>query len=163
VSDIVAFVLAQLDAELAAAEAASGLAPHWAAGDGRDGGIGEVFRTIGLDGEWRCTEHPQGVPNMCDDIRILAVDDDFVMDEALEAAYARHIAYWDPSRVLADIAAKRRLVEQYAEQAARCPEDDWPEDGDMSAAPLADHARWALKCLALPFAGRVGFDEAWRV
>lgn len=74
----------------------------------------------------------------------------------------RTVLAYDPTRVLADVAAKRRMVDHLAESAARCPEDDWPEDGGMELAPLADQARWLLRLLALPYRDHAEYRaEKW--
>jgi len=52
-----------------------------------------------------------------------------------------HVLRWDPARVLADIDAKRRLLDW---------EDQWGED---------DHT---ARLLALPYAGAEGWQERWR-
>lgn len=59
------------------------------------------------------------------------------------------VARWSPQRVLADCAAKRRIVEQYAPAL----------DGDPNSVPLLT---WILKLLALPYADRPGYLEEWR-
>ena len=67
-----------------------------------------------------------------------------------------------PAQVLAECEAKRRIVEHCTEQAAKCPEDDWPADGDMSWAPLADNARHLLRLMTLPYADHPDYREEWR-
>jgi hypothetical protein len=73
---------------------------------------------------------------------------------------ARHIAEWDPARVLREIDAKRRLVDwhrkttqaefssgAYRTVGCRCY-DGWPCT--------------TLRLLALPYADRPGYREEWR-
>jgi hypothetical protein len=67
----------------------------------------------------------------------------------------------EPTRVLAECAAKRRIVEHLAATASKCPADDWPNELGMEWASLADQARYVLRLLALPYAGREGYDPAW--
>ena len=62
---------------------------------------------------------------------------------------AAHIAAWNPARVLADIAAKRAIVEECADTLS-----PW-DDGQWLAVKT-------LGLLAQPYAGRDGWDEAWR-
>lgn len=74
-----------------------------------------------------------------------------------------HVAKWHPGRVLADCAAKRAVVEVLAKQAAACPPDDWPEDGEIMKAPLADNARHLLRLLVQPYSGHPHFHPSWAV
>lgn len=67
-----------------------------------------------------------------------------------------------PARVLADVAAKRATFNHLANLAAACPEDDWPDDGNMCAAPVADQARYILRLLAQPYADHPQFREEWK-
>ena len=96
---------------------------------------------------------------------------------------AEHIAVHDPARVLADIAAKRRiLVEHRIDGSVRDPETDskirlchscgepdygtWrlhlkalrDEDGFISLYPCA-----TLRLFAAPHAEHEDYDEAWRI
>lgn len=65
---------------------------------------------------------------------------------------AAHIATWDPARVLAEVAATRRILDSFA----------------ASGKPLTTRdaetavVRMVLRLLALPYADRPGYDEAWR-
>jgi hypothetical protein len=61
-----------------------------------------------------------------------------------DLADAQHIALWDPARVLAEVDAKRRIIDE----AIRL-------DGYDSEFSF-------LEMLALPYAGRLGYREAWR-
>ncbi len=74
-----------------------------------------------------------------------------------------HIVRHDPARVLAECDAKRRIVEHLAETAAKCPPDDWPDEGGMELAPLADQSRYLLRLLALPYADHPDYQPEWRV
>lgn len=61
-------------------------------------------------------------------------------------AISQHIARWDPARVLAEVEAKRRILDLHA--------------------PLADY-KGRVQCetvslLAQPYAGRDGWREEWR-
>lgn len=58
---------------------------------------------------------------------------------------AEHIIRWDPARVLAEVEAKRRLVDFLG----RIPEMSY------------DVAEWGLMLLAQPYAGRDGWREEW--
>jgi hypothetical protein len=68
-----------------------------------------------------------------------------------------HIARWDPARVLADIAAKRFVIETLRGYE---PDDEWDTEPDMGR--RSNNAAGAVRRLAQQFAGRPGWDEAWR-
>jgi hypothetical protein len=74
---------------------------------------------------------------------------------------ASHIVLWDPVRVLAEVAGKRKRITYLAELASMCPEDDWPSTGGMELAPMADLARWLLKVEGQPYAGHPEFRPEW--
>lgn len=76
-------------------------------------------------------------------------------------AVLAHLERQSSAHVLADLATKRRIAKHLADTAAKCPEDDWPDSGDMAWAPLSDQARYLLRLLALPYADREGYDPAW--
>ncbi len=67
-----------------------------------------------------------------------------------------HIARWDPARVLAEVEAKRRILDEYtsAEAAAHFP--NW-EGGNAEGLEIA------VRLLAHPFADRPGFRDEWRL
>lgn len=67
---------------------------------------------------------------------------------AMDPADADHIARHDPARVLAEVAAKRAIVERYMHLA---------EHGDSG------DARWVLPLLAQPNADHPDYDPAWNV
>lgn len=64
---------------------------------------------------------------------------------------AAHIARWDPARVLAEVDAKRRIIE---DAEFWMWNDDRGGPDPMSAS--------ALRLLALPYADRPGYREQWR-
>ena len=76
-----------------------------------------------------------------------------------ERAAAGHIARWDPSRVLAEVAAKREIVRLFVEAAVLVSRSH--EDSDIH---LAIHltAEAACQCLAAVYSGHPDYDEAWR-
>lgn len=87
---------------------------------------------------------------------------------------AEHIARWDPARVLADIEAKRRILdafetwqredlearEDYQAWALGEPHRDGPYRRTVSEA-AGEGLKLAIRALAQPFAGRPGWREEW--
>jgi hypothetical protein len=74
---------------------------------------------------------------------------------------AEHIARWDPARVLAEVDAKRRILDVH------------PGDDEVSGQVFCGDGiglvgcKWAYPCptirlLALPFADRPGYRAEWR-
>jgi hypothetical protein len=78
---------------------------------------------------------------------------------AEEAASASHIARHDPARVLAECAAKRRIVDEHAGGGGSicsvCADGMW----NLERASLPCDT---LRILALPYAACDGYDPAWR-
>jgi hypothetical protein len=70
---------------------------------------------------------------------------------------AAHIARWDPARVLAEVKAKRFVIETLRSYE---PDDEWDTEPDMGK--RSNNAAGAVRRLAQQFAGRPGWDEAWR-
>ncbi|MGD9989065.1 DUF6221 family protein [Pseudonocardia sp.] len=63
-----------------------------------------------------------------------------------------HVERWQPDRVLAEVAAKRRILALYTGPA------DFPDwDGGYTSA-MGD----VLRALALPYAARDGYRDEWR-
>lgn len=75
-------------------------------------------------------------------------------DDAQSMDDANHIARWDPARVLAEIEAKRRILDKHARVL----------EGDNWAwfAGSESESEWYVRILALPYAGREGWREEWR-
>ena len=71
--------------------------------------------------------------------------------QMLTEADTRHIARWDPARVLAEVDAKRRILAWLAD-AELSDGTTWSFDGDG-----------LLRLLAQPYAGRDGWREEWRL
>jgi hypothetical protein len=67
-----------------------------------------------------------------------------------------HIARWDPARVLAEVAADRRLLDEYEQ--ARTYYDLHREAPAGEAYGLLT----AVKIRALPYADKPGYREEWR-
>jgi hypothetical protein len=79
---------------------------------------------------------------------------------------ADHMIRWDPARVLREVAdqraeidAKRRILDLCAETLATASEYFTVESCDEDAAILVERT---VRLLALPHAGRDGYDESWR-
>lgn len=67
-----------------------------------------------------------------------------------------HIAEWDPARVLREIDAKRAIVDDLAEFIR------WGARKGLDYQDGVDACERTLKRLALPYADRRGYQEAWR-
>lgn len=145
--EIVEFVKAQLAHDKAEAEAA------------RDAHMG--YYAVEGDAEWRVSDYGEGVYTEPHGIVVVIGAHGFLKDST-----AHHIARHDPARVLADVEAKRYLLEWCTEVAAHF---DWSTlnlPGSLRDDPnaRATHtAVVALKSLAAPYAGRPGFKPEWRL
>jgi hypothetical protein len=76
-----------------------------------------------------------------------------------------HIVRWDPPRVLAEVEAKRRILDLHAESDFPYDPDDGPGDYSWAAKCMTcygDDPCPTLRLLALPYAGREGYREEWR-
>lgn len=62
----------------------------------------------------------------------------------------RHIARHDPTRVLADVEAKRQIVADYLHLLT------------VPGGSLAAHGEWVCRVLARPYAGHPDYDPTWR-
>lgn len=65
---------------------------------------------------------------------------------------AEHIARWDPARVLAEVEAKRRIVD-------RC---EYEMSGYAGTGAQVATPHLVLRLLALPYAAHPEYDPAWR-
>lgn len=71
-----------------------------------------------------------------------------------------HIARWDPARVLAEVEAKRRVLDRYEDALARC---DDPDESQLAAGiQVSEYEDWIIPQLAQPYAGQPGWREEWR-
>lgn len=84
-----------------------------------------------------------------------------------------HIARHDPARVLAEVEAKRRIleaVERYFDPHPGQPCTNLDEDGEQTWEPCELHVErmataitpYVLPLLALPYADRPGYREEWQ-
>jgi len=82
--------------------------------------------------------------------------------QLLSEADTRHIARWDPARVLAEVQAKRRILDLHVASATQpiAP-------GSASARAERTRAREALEAvarlLAQPYAGQDGWRNEWQL
>jgi hypothetical protein len=95
-----------------------------------------------------------------------AVLDVFPIGEAAPHV-AAHIARWDPAAVLADIAAKRAVLDLRDEwhenlRAWQVPEGQTRPEHLIAAQGWYQALTHAVALLAQAYAGRPGFDPAWR-
>jgi hypothetical protein len=75
---------------------------------------------------------------------------------------AQNITRWHPAHVLADIAAKRAIVEEHT---CQCPDPDCGDCGACSGYHHADPTPapcTTLRLLVQPYAERPDFDPQWR-
>lgn len=71
--------------------------------------------------------------------------------------HALHVARWDSARVLAEVEAKRRILDLAPGAVMRALATQDPDFRDGYVAAHED----AIKALALPYAGRPGWQEEW--
>lgn len=80
--------------------------------------------------------------------------------EGQPLAWVQHVRRWPVDRVLAEVEAKRRIVDRYVTclemRAEEGRDDDWFLKGMLAAFESA--VMW----LALPHAGHADYDPSWR-
>lgn len=77
----------------------------------------------------------------------------------LQDHYAEHIARNDPKARLAEIEAKRRILDRYEDALARQQD---PEYSQIAAHVCAEeYEGWIIPELAAPYAGRPGWRSEW--
>lgn len=86
------------------------------------------------------------------------------LQESIEPWNAEHIVRHDPARVLAECAAKRRIVNAYQLAEADLERSSgYPRRGGKAALSAACSAfRYAAMALAVPYADHPDYDETWR-
>lgn len=85
-------------------------------------------------------------------------------DDPQSMVDAEHIARWDSARVLAEVEAKRRVLDEYAE-ADHLQQVGWENDEPSKYEYMAREEALGkvVKLLAQAYAGRPGWREEWRV
>lgn len=74
-----------------------------------------------------------------------------------------HVARWNPARVVAEVAAKRAILDEHATVTEGREEYCRTCDADRGYAPTGFPMPCpTVRLLALPYASNPGFDEAWR-
>jgi hypothetical protein len=108
-------------------------------------------------GPWKPNaEHDEVVA--VDDI---TVADGFALSNRQLRATVDHIVRWDPARALADIEAKRRIIDLYEITVADKPWQTEPDLGPTQGARAG--ALWlTLRLLALPYAERPDYRQEWK-
>lgn len=74
------------------------------------------------------------------------------ISEREAAATGTHIARWDPARVLAEVDAKRRILDL----------STWDAEFPDSSGGYDSACEDVVKLLALPYVGRPGYRDEWR-
>lgn len=82
----------------------------------------------------------------------------FFDDDPVRPAEAEHIARWDPARVLAEIAAWRRILDLCV---ALGPDPGFAGEWELYPGDMAEMATRTILELAQPYAGRDGWREEW--
>ncbi len=91
----------------------------------------------------------------------LAIADDIAKRAHFDAdEIGEHIARWDPARVLAEVEAKRRIIDEHEPLQNGCC-DTCCEDGPYGDSNQAWPCR-TVRLLALPYADHPDYREEWR-
>jgi hypothetical protein len=136
-ADLVGFLRARIDADEAAARAATedpGMSAEWYE---QTSGCLDIGLPNHGGQDWTDYVWPQG-----------------------DSRVTRYIARWDPARVLAEVAAKRAIVDLCAQWLSYGPIKDW--ELDRVDAALVDAAPDLLRQLVQPYADHPDFDPTWR-
>jgi hypothetical protein len=89
----------------------------------------------------------------------ITVAEGFALSGRQLRATVDHIVRWDPARALAEVDAKRRILDLLAETLNGASEYFTVESCDEVDAILAERT---MRLLALPYAERPGYREEWR-
>jgi hypothetical protein len=131
--DLIIWLRTQYDADERIATSAAGAYPHWVASSGAV-----------------CQQDTGGSGYLATGPYETDLDEDVI----------EHMVLHDPARVLADIAAKRAILDEYERASAAVPEDEqlWNTSENGYRAGLAT----AIEHLATAYADRPGWREEWR-
>jgi hypothetical protein len=83
-------------------------------------------------------------------------------EDPLNKARMEHIARHDPARVLRNIEAKRRILDEIVPQMNDMTDQIHAEFGVGPMDPSTYESLGLLRLLALPYADREGYQESWR-
>lgn len=151
--DIRAFIAARLDEAQVDAEAAQAADPGpWTANTSDDTATNER------------SGHGAGLVTAADDVALWDCEGSNTL--CMTAPTARHVAHWDPSHVLIEIAAKRRILERHAPGGQIDPYHGAPRDGCGREGDLEQPRCYINECpelqdLAATDAGHEDYDPAW--
>ena len=131
--DLIEFLKARLDEDEQAARAAAADGSEWRFSEGA------IYPSDTMSHPGPLATHPHG---------------------DLNQAHGEHIARHDPARVLADVEAKRYMVDFWSAAYQN------PQDSERFSGPDWDqvrrNAQWTLRLLALRYATHPDYDENWR-
>ena len=82
----------------------------------------------------------------------------------MDASAAGHIARWDPARVLAEIQAKLRILDRYADAHWHAPAIPGAASPDLQVEETgACRTCITVRLLAQPYAGQPGWRDEWQL
>jgi hypothetical protein len=144
VDDLVQFLCARLDEDADLAKATDETDPGPWKADARDEGGNDAHQ--GREG-YGVVNSPGGDLWSCASSAT-----------AMASVTSRHVARYDPDRILAEVTAKREIVALHRQvQPKWCSVCDIP--GDYEGRP---YGCTTLRLLALPYADHEDYNEAWR-
>lgn len=153
---LIEFLLARIAEDEAVALAANG--PRWGHGDGNVSTGGLYSLAPGEDDGWSIAWFELGTANA--DARGRRVLPRWATMERRAHENSVHAARHDPARVLAECAAKRRIVEHaqdWAETLHEVP-SGWTEETATAYRMAMD---WTLRVLAQPYHDHPAFNQEW--
>jgi hypothetical protein len=79
---------------------------------------------------------------------------------AVARDYASAVVVHRETEALAEVNAKRRILDRYADALAR--QGDWEESQIAAHVCAEEYEGWIIPALALPYVDRPGYREEWR-